>query len=756
MKRRHFLQFAGSTLAALGLNQFEVMRQGDRYGRVLAQSTPRKLALLVGINDYPPGTGWNALNGCVTDVQMQKNLLVYGFGFNPDDIVILENQAATRDGILTAFEEHIIKQAKPGDVAVFHYSGHGSQVIDPDGESIDGLNSTFVPIDCPVPVGYPHTEGPVNDIMGHSLFLLMSAVQTENLTVVLDSCHSGGGKRGNLTIRSRQGASENGAKLYPSEVELNFQEQLRSQLGLSPEEVRELRREQIAKGVVIAAASRNQFAADVPFGDFHAGAFTYLMTRYLWQQTRSEPVRQVIINLTRSTRSLARTTSSIVQEPEFEFNPAENQNQPLYFLEPQRPPAEAVILGIQGDTIDLWLGGVDSQSLEAFTQETMFSAIAPSGEDVGGESPLLIQLESRNGLNGKGKIVPSSPRESLQVGRLLQEQVRGIPKNVELNIGLDNESLDASELAEAKQFLETIPQIKTHPLGQQEVQYLFGRVIEQYRSRFEDIGHSLPPIGSLGLFVPGLDEIVPDSFGSPDEPIADAVRRLQAKLTALSVARMLKLILNADSSRLNVEAYLKPAEPTPDFQGIQSQAFTVRGGGNPGQPTRSLETPEIPELKVGTKIQFEIKNNEAEDLYFAVLLIGVDGEVALIFPVDWIQPEESAIVMAGQSSNIPEPGDRYSLKIGSTLGVSEALVLASRKPLRTFLKAMQDFAATRGTGRGPVAPNVSELTNATQKLFDDLRGGVRGVIDIEIDPNFSAIDTTQIAAMSISFRVISA
>jgi hypothetical protein len=67
---------------------------------------------------------------------------------------------------------------------------------------------------------------------------------------------------------------------------------------------------------------------------------------------------------------------------------------------------------------------------------------------------------------------------------------------------------------------------------------------------------------------------------------------------------------------------------------------------------------------------------------------------------------------------------------------------------------MQDFAATQGSNRGPVAPNVSELTNATQKLFDDLRGGVRGAIDIEIDPNFSAIDTTQIAAMSIPFRVV--
>lgn len=750
MKRRHFLQFAGSTLAALGINQFDLMRQGDRYGRVLAQDTPRKRALLVGINDYANVNGWNPLNGCLTDVEMQKQLLIHGFGFNEADIKIVTNGLATRDGILNAFEEHLIKQVKPGDVAVFHYSGHGSRVLDPDGESIDGLNSTFVPIDSPIPDG---GEGVVNDIMGHSLFLLMSAVQTENLTVVLDSCHSGGGKRGNLTVRSRQG----GEKLSPSEAELAFQERIRSEYtNLSLEEFRNRRRQNIAKGVVIASASRDQLAADVPFEGFHAGAFTYLMTRYLWQQAKPESVDRTIVNLLRSTRDLARRTSSIVQEPEFEFYPAENRNKPLFFLEPQKPPAEAILLEVQGDRVKFWLGGVDPQSLKAFTQETMFSAIAPDGEDVGGDSPALIQLESRAGLMGSGKIVQSGTRGSLQAGMFLQEQVRGIEKDLELNIGLDDESLNPSELAEAKQLLEAIPQIKTHPLGQQEVQYIFGRAIEKYRSFFTNVEHPFPAVGSVGLFVPGLDESIPGSFGDPNETVADAVRRLQPKLTAFAVARMLKLILNADSSRLNVEAILKPAEPTPDLQGILSQSFPVRGRGNPGQPTRGRETPQMPELKVGTPIQFEVKNDEAEALYFSVLLIGADGEVALIFPVDWIVPEEAALVMAGQSRNIPEAGDGYSLKIGSTLGVSEALILASRKPLRDFLKIMQDFAAVTGTSRGPVAPDVAALSDAVQKLFGDLRGHTRSAIEIDIDPNYNASDTTQIAAMSIPFRVIPA
>lgn len=62
---------------------------------------------------------------------------------------------------------------------VFHFSGHGSQVADPDCR-----NSTFVPVDSILPAGFPSQGGVVEDIMGHTLFLLLSAVQTDNLTVV--------------------------------------------------------------------------------------------------------------------------------------------------------------------------------------------------------------------------------------------------------------------------------------------------------------------------------------------------------------------------------------------------------------------------------------------------------------------------------------------------------------------------------------------------------------------------------------------
>lgn len=255
IKRRQFLQFTGSTLATIGLSQLDLFKQGDRYGKVLAQSTPRKLALLVGINSYPQTKRFSNLEGCLNDVELQRQLLIHRFGFNPSDIKELKDAEATREGILTAFNEHLIKQAKPGDVVVFHFSGHGSRVADPYKISPDGLNSTFVPSD-----DNPLAEkGIVNDIMGRNLFLLMSALKqkTEKVTVVLDSCHSGGGTRVNVVTRAIPG----GSNFTASPAELEYQQQLIKELNLDPKDVGKA----VATGVVLAASKPEQSAVDYGF-----------------------------------------------------------------------------------------------------------------------------------------------------------------------------------------------------------------------------------------------------------------------------------------------------------------------------------------------------------------------------------------------------------------------------------------------------------------------------------------------------------
>ena len=486
IQRRQFLQFAGSTLATIGLSKLDIVERSHRYAKVLAQNTPRKLALLVGINAYPNTNGFGALNGCLTDVELQRHLLIHRFGFNSKDIRTLTDKQATRQGILEAFEDHLIKQAKPGDVVVFHYSGHGSRVTDPDSDNADKLNSTFVPVDAFFPTGYPNSGGVVQDIMGHTLFLLMSAVQSENLTVVLDSCYSGGGTRGNFRIRSRDG----GSQLQISPNEKAYQEQWLSRLSMSPQEFIKQRRAGVAKGVVIASAPRDQTAADTEFNGFSAGAFTYLMTQYLWQETGA--VESAIANITHYIKPFSRQVPLADVKPQSGY-----ETKPVYFIGQQLPPAEAVITEVTGNTAKLWLGGLDRESLEAFDKGAEFAIVDAKGRGSG-----KVRLVSRNGLVGEATLEGTAAP-----GALLQEAIRSVPDDLKLRIGLDP-SL-GGEIDGVKRALQGNSRIEAVPVPYPgEVHYLLSRVTAGDSEALQSLDPPQPPLIPIG-FEFGTNELKP-------------------------------------------------------------------------------------------------------------------------------------------------------------------------------------------------------------------------------------------------------
>jgi hypothetical protein len=383
ISRRHFFQFAGSTLATLGLSQLNI-QQADRYGKVLAQSTPRKLALLVGINEYSD----QPLRGCVNDMELQRHLLIHRFGFNPKDIYTLTDKQATRQGILEAFEEHLIKQAKPGDVVVYHYSGHGSRVIDPDPLVVDpgkkgGTNGTFVPVDHGLIDQSSEQEGVVEDIMGHTLFLLMLALKSENFTAVLDSCYSGGSTR-EIRVRARDNKDK---KLQISPGEKLYQDQWLSRLNLSREDYVRLYRRGVAKGVVLAATDPNEKAIDMPFNGFHVGAFTYLLTQYLWQQT-STPEKAIAYAVENMPKDFKQTPLT-----EVKVNSG-YEKQPIYFTNTSNSAADAVITEVKGNQVKLWLGGVDPAAMKTVRQGKVFTTVGAKESSSG-----RVTLESRDPSN---------------------------------------------------------------------------------------------------------------------------------------------------------------------------------------------------------------------------------------------------------------------------------------------------------------------------------------------------------------------
>src|SRR6185295_8848105 len=144
-------------------------------------------ALLIGIDRYPKlGSEWQ-LEGCGNDVAILHDTLSCRFGFADDQITVLRDEQATRDGILAAMES-LVQRAGKNDEVVFFYSGHGSQQTDgPEGDEADGLDETLVPYDGGR-LPYPNRDITDDEIY---LWLLRLTAVTPFVTLIFDCCHAG-------------------------------------------------------------------------------------------------------------------------------------------------------------------------------------------------------------------------------------------------------------------------------------------------------------------------------------------------------------------------------------------------------------------------------------------------------------------------------------------------------------------------------------------------------------------------------------
>jgi hypothetical protein len=103
-------------------------------------------AVLVGIDEYE-SPDIQSLRGCVNDVALVRTLLKEFFDVPNEDIRVVVNRRATKAAILRRLRD-MIARGQPGDVLVFYYSGHGSQVRDRNGDELtDGLDEIICPYD---------------------------------------------------------------------------------------------------------------------------------------------------------------------------------------------------------------------------------------------------------------------------------------------------------------------------------------------------------------------------------------------------------------------------------------------------------------------------------------------------------------------------------------------------------------------------------------------------------------------------------
>ncbi|KZV74056.1 hypothetical protein PENSPDRAFT_682237 [Peniophora sp. CONT] len=163
-------------------------------------------ALIIGIDNYK-SKEVKDLDGAVADADDMYNFLRADLQVPDKQIVNLRNERATRSAILTELRALQKRDARAGDPFLVYFAGHGALAKGPDASTVKRHVSMLVPYDGDIgTVQQKHCTHNIPDwTIGGLLDELAgykdSPGKGNNITVILDCCHSGSGTRNSLRPR---------------------------------------------------------------------------------------------------------------------------------------------------------------------------------------------------------------------------------------------------------------------------------------------------------------------------------------------------------------------------------------------------------------------------------------------------------------------------------------------------------------------------------------------------------------------------
>lgn len=752
LNRRTFLQRVGLSLLTWGVSQtglFLPTKKGktsawvNRHYQTLAAPTPRKLALLVGINDYTDNAN---LKGCIADVELQKELLLHRFGFKEQDILTLTGEQATRDAIERAFIEHLTEQATSDDVVVFHFSGYGRQVKVPQAQGLENreyrLANSLIPSDGILPnKGTPAT----NDLLEETLILLGRSLATDKLTMVLDTSYHATGRafQGNLRVRSFPNLAER-----LNLEELAFQEQLqrRFKTGLSPWQ----RSDIPLSGTILSAAAKERVATEMALDGFNTGLFTYALTQYLWE---SEPASRVIVAMTRTAEQMT-TALGTQQEPQ-----TIGDRKPswlTYYLSPENPlGAQGAIAKVESDdSVEIYLTGLPACVLKSYGLNSCFRVVpSPDAQES------ILQIRSREGIVAKAKILkePEGGLTPLKVGQLVQETIRILPRQVGLTVALEPR-LERIERVDATSAFASIGIVSgAIAVGEQAADCVLAKVPlvdadtdKEARWATQWEGYGLFSVGGVAL---------PNSIGTANEAVKSAIGRLEPQFQKLLATKLWRLTANEGSSRLGVSVTLERVgknSQTIVHRDTSRKAFEIE---NPS----SSEGVELPRLPIGTQIQYKLENLSDRPIYF--LLLGLDSsgkEIALYVPQlmsddlakqDKILKLQHQYISPGDRLIVPRPSTAFHWSVSAPAGIVEIHIVCAIAPFTNTLEALNAIDYLKGDKEQIL--NLPNSLAVSQALLQDLH--IASAVESEVTGSITdiyALDTKAWATLSFVYQVV--
>lgn len=636
----------------------------------------QRLALLVGISAYDQSgqqsglVPWPPLHA-EPDLQRLTAALLH-LGFAASDIVVLRDQAASRQNIRAAVRTHLIDKATPGSQIVFHFSGHGQQVADDNGDELDGLDETLVPSDArDQRAGAGAQTNIRDDEVGQWLRALQSRMRVAgklqgSITVSFDSCFAGTMARGIWEERGRGWDPDlDGPRPLPQADAAGR----RSALSIA---------EADGDFVALSAARSNQTAK----GSSDGGFFSKALAGALLRATRETTYRGLL--------------DEIADEVE-----GKTHSQQCPQLEGQ---AEKLVLG------GIAPAGVLYQRVTGYDGQTL---TLPIGE------LHLVSVGSLYAVHRAGN-APLSPATLLAQARVVRvwplhselllvaggvrtplaaEELRGA-RAVELSHRYHD-----SELRLYKSGLQTLPGLMT------QLQALAFLRWTGTTARDHDLELRVTA-DSLALIRPEAREPVA-TWPISQVVLAEVIETLHAQWRWQRLHR-----LTGGNPALRVSLMLVPL---------------ATAAALPGQPPRAWPEPVARwgndlQLPVDSYFTMQLHNASDRDLYVTILELGPSGEIRSIFPSRH-RPGDRLIA---QHSTVLLPVDPYLYRVTPPYGRSILRVLATSEPV-DFTGLVQRAYAERGGGHraGPEQGSMAPLTDVAlhwqplAQLLYDIAAGER-------------------------------
>lgn len=262
----------------------------------------RLYALIVGIDRYSPAGRVPALRGCAADAQAIRAWLVEQLHVPVERILLLQDEAATRQAIIDGWRHHLHDQAGPGDQVFFHYSGHGSQARSSDPQEVDGLDETVIAHDSRDPDHY--------DLLDKELALLIGEVEARGaqVTLLIDCCHSGHITRTVDERRPLARQSPPDLRLRPPETILRAEPQAQTRAGAAP----------VDNHLLLAACRDEELANEYrdPVGASWHGALTYAFLKTLRQSPAGRTWGEIYDRVYAEVRTLYPSQSPQLEGPQ--------------------------------------------------------------------------------------------------------------------------------------------------------------------------------------------------------------------------------------------------------------------------------------------------------------------------------------------------------------------------------------------------------------------------------------------------------